>query len=107
MTGQLYDPAPLHQVRVPMLFVEWEGGWVSEPVRPLAPVGNRTTFLGLTLFGIVTRRTVRVILYSCETCVLCEEYAYAFHIHVKSDTFEAKECNEVLSDDQPYQYGMN
>jgi len=32
---------------------------------------------------------------------------YAFHIQVKSDTVEAKECNEVLSDDQPYQYGMN
>jgi len=98
VSGQLYDPAPLHQVRVPMLFVEWQAGWFSEPVRPLAPVGKRTTFLDLPLSGIVTRRTVRVILYSCETCVLCG---------VKSYTFEDKECNEVLSDGQPYQYGMN
>jgi len=70
VSGQLDYPASLYQARVSMLFVDWEAGWVAESVRPLAPVGNRTTFLGLPLFGIVTRRTVRVILYSCETCVL-------------------------------------
>lgn len=42
VSGQLHDPAPLRQVRVNMLLVEWEAGRVSEPVSPLAPIGNRT-----------------------------------------------------------------